>query len=77
MYTSNIQALTAKLRQTSDEQSNYFSVYQAENEIELRPGCQNYKKSRFIGSYRCYENAYEAAEEMAAFKQMPLKNYVF
>ncbi|WP_190461455.1 hypothetical protein [Aerosakkonema funiforme] len=77
MYISHTQNLKLTELHLSDEQFGYFTVYENDNEIVLRPGCQNYTKNRAIGSYRYYENAYEVAVELANYKRIPFKDYVF
>jgi hypothetical protein len=53
-----------------------FTVYKTAKAIELRPGCEDYRCYRVIGTCRNYNLAYEMAENSAKLNHLPMIDYM-
>ncbi|MBD1864599.1 MULTISPECIES: hypothetical protein [Trichocoleus] len=59
-------------------ESSFFTVYQTQSGIELRPGCDDSTaEARLICTCKNYEAAYETAQSIAHTRSLPLIDCVY
>lgn len=60
----------------SIQSDTFFSIYQSEQAIELRRGCEDFEHLRLISSCTSYAQACDLADQLAQAKQLEVQDFI-